>query len=365
MAEAQSIGVENFLELAETVPLFDVRTPSEFANGHIPGARNLPLFSDEERARVGTTYNREGSREAILTGLELVGPKMRAMVEAVEAQTSQRRVLLHCWRGGMRSRSVAWLLSFSGFEVTVLQGGYKAYRQHVLSRFALRRQVFILSGYTGSGKTEILGHLREMGEQVIDLEGLAHHKGSAFGALGELPQPTQQQFENELARQWEMLDPERPVWLEDESKKIGWRVIPAPLWEQMRHTPVYFLDMPVERRVERLVADYGDASPDQLAACVSRLSKRVGGQNTQQALEALAAGDLATCTDILLRRYYDKAYLHGLSKRDQTLVHHVPTQTADARENAQCLMVNALKRPDTSSGLVEGTAVEERRKSGL
>ena len=341
MAEAQFIGVEECLELAETLPLFDVRTPSEFSNGHIPGARNLPLFSDDERVKVGTTYNRQGSQEAILTGLELVGPKMRAMVETVQAQTDQRRVLLHCWRGGMRSRSVAWLLNFSGFEVTVLAGGYKAYRQHVLSRFALRRQVFILSGYTGSGKTEILGHLRELGEQVIDLEGLAHHKGSAFGALGELPQPTQQQFENELARQWEKLDPQRPVWLEDESKKIGWRIIPAPLWEQMRHTPVYFLDMPAELRVGRLMADYGDFAPEHLAACVSRLSKRVGGQNTQQALEALAAGDLATCTDILLRRYYDKAYLHGLSKRDQNLVRHIPTQTADARENAQCLMVNA------------------------
>lgn len=337
-SKIEHIEISKFIQLAERHPVFDVRTPAEFADGHIPGAINLPLFDNNERAEIGTLYKKQGRQAAILQGLDFVGPKMREMVEAVMAQTNEKTVLLHCWRGGMRSGSVAWLLSFNEYRVILLKGGYKAYRRHVLDAFRIPLQVYILSGYTGSGKTAILHSLQAAGEQIIDLEGLANHKGSSFGGLGEAPQPTQQQFENDLALALRELDPSRPVWLEDESKKVGWRIIPEDLWSQMRNARVFFLDMPAYLRVERLIGDYGSFSEAELETAILRLEKRLGNQNMRQSIEALAAGDLPACTDILLRHYYDKTYLHGLSKRDQSQVSKIDTETLVPEENARLLI---------------------------
>ncbi len=333
----QSVPVERFMQLAETYPVFDVRTPDEYARGHIPGAHNLPLFSNEERTVIGTLYKQEGREPAVLKGLEFVGPKMRQMVETVRGTSGRGPVLVHCWRGGMRSGSVGWLLSTAGIPVYLLEGGYKSFRRYVLAGFEIPRAIYILSGATGTGKTEILQHLKAMGEQVIDLEGLAHHKGSSFGAIGELPQPTQQQFENELSLGWRRLDPERPVWLEDESQCIGRCTIPQPLWQQMRQTTVIFLDMPRPLRTQRLQQDYGAYSPEALKAAILRLEKRLGGEKTRVAVRLLEAGELPACIELLLRDYYDKTYRYGLSRRDAALVHHLETTTADAKENARKL----------------------------
>ena len=204
----EKILVEQFIQMSEKYPVFDVRSPGEFAHAHIPGAYSLPLFSDEERKVVGTTYKQQSREAAIKTGLDFFGPRMKSVVEQVEnichqfpyKETNTRKhVLVHCWRGGMRSAAIAWLLDLYGFKVTTLSGGYKQYRNFVLNLFSYPFAFRILGGYTGSGKTDVLKELKRLGEPVIDLEGIAHHKGSAFGAINEPPQPSQEMFENKLA----------------------------------------------------------------------------------------------------------------------------------------------------------------------
>jgi tRNA 2-selenouridine synthase len=338
MAEIKSAGIEEFLALRDRFPVFDVRTPAEYEKGHIPGAHNLPLFSDVERALVGTTYQKAGREAAVLEGLEYVGPKMRQMIETVQKVTPGKTVLLLCWRGGMRSSSVAWLLNVYGYEVHLLKGGYKAFRNYVLQTFEIPRNIIILSGHTGSGKSDVLEQLKQMEEQVIDLEGLAHHKGSAFGGLGELPQPTQQKFENQLAFLWRSVDAERPLWLEDESQKIGSRMIPQPLWQQMRNARVIFLKVPFESRVERLTREYGVFRKTELVESIEKLRTRLGGLQVKKALEALAQDDLKLCCEILLRHYYDKTYLHGLNRRNPKTIYTLETDTPDPQKNAERLL---------------------------
>ena len=340
---SNSIDIQKFLELAAHRTVFDVRTPEEFEKGHFPGAHNLPLFSNEERGVIGTLYKQSGRDPAVLKGLEFVGPRMRKIVESVKPFCGGQGILVHCWRGGMRSQSVAWLLQTSGIATSVLEGGYKVYRHFVLQTFEEKRRVIIVSGTTGSGKTDILHALKKRGEQIIDLEGLANHKGSSFGALGEAPQPTQQQFENELAQAWYGLDPLRPVWIEDESRHVGACGIPLAIWQQMRQARVALLDMPASLRVDRLMKDYGEFGIPDLLAATQRLQKRLGGLHTRQTLSLIEAGDIAAAIRLLLDQYYDKSYRHGLSKRDELSLVGIPTGVADADANAD-LLLNHLEQ---------------------
>jgi tRNA 2-selenouridine synthase len=336
----RSVPVEEFISLADHLPIFDVRTPAEYESGHMPGAINLPLFSNEERAIVGTIYKRESRESAIKKGLEFVGPRMRQIIEQVEAITSNKQVMTYCWRGGMRSGSVAWLLSTYGFEVIVLKRGYKAFRNWALKQFEMQRNVLILGGRTGSAKTQILHELKNLDEQVIDLEGLACHKGSAFGWINEQPAPTQEQFENELAVQWHKLDAEKTVWLEDESRSIGKKVIPENLWMQMRSSPVLFADVPLEERIDFLVKTYGTYKPSELEESILRIERRLGNEAARQAIAALNEGDLAETARILLV-YYDKTYQHGLEKRDTQTIHRIPCSITDLRAAALTLKQEA------------------------
>lgn len=327
--------------LGPGLPIIDVRSPGEFERGHIPGAVNVPLFSDAERAVVGTLYKQTGRDAAVLEGLRIVGPKLAGIVERATALAPERRIAVHCWRGGERSGSVAWLLDKAGFhEVLTLRGGYKAFRNHVLESFNDVPDLRILGGYTGTGKTETLRHLRALGEQVIDLEALAHHKGSSFGMLGEEPQPTQEHFENVLWEALRRIDRAKPLWLEDESRKIGKVLLPAPLYEGLRAATVLFADMPQPQRVERLVLDYGAYPREELAAALQRIGKRIGPQHAKAALEALALGDLATVARITLD-YYDKTYAYGLSQRAPSRVVKLPAQGHDLRALAQRLKEHA------------------------
>ena len=333
------LSIADFLNQAETLPVIDVRSPGEFAHAHLPGAVNIPLFDNEERALVGTKYKQVGKDAAVLLGLDLIGTKMSGFVrQARKLNPTNKEVLVHCWRGGMRSGSFAWLLNTAGIRATTLEGGYKAYRNTVLAAFAEPRNLFILGGKTGSGKTDILKQLAKQGQQIIDLEGLAHHKGSSYGAIGQLPQPSTEQFENVLFGAWRKLDPDKRIWLEDESRNVGSCYVPMPLWLQMRAAPVAFVDMPKPVRVERLVREYTgiDRGADHhtlLVQATERIRKRLGGKLTQDALNALTQNDYATVADLTLD-YYDKAYLHGLSQRDQSLVDKIeivadePAQTA-------------------------------------
>ncbi len=317
--------------------MIDVRSPGEHVRGHIPGATNMPLFEDAERALVGTLYKQTGRDAAVLEGLRIVGPKMADLVEHARAIAPDGRIAVHCWRGGERSGSVAWLLDKAGFtEVVTLKGGYKAFRNHVLDCFATPPALLVLGGRTGTGKTEVLKHLRDLGEQVVDLEALAHHKGSAFGALGEAPQPSQEQFENVLWDAFGKTDPHRTTWVEDESRMIGRATLPAPFHTALRAAHVYFVDVPLEERVVRLVKDYGTFDRGSLAASIQRIGKRLGPQHAKAALEALDAGDLHTVARITLG-YYDKTYEYGLSQRDPLRVTTLHASATDLRALAQRL----------------------------
>jgi tRNA 2-selenouridine synthase len=327
--------------LAQSTPIIDVRSPGEYAHGHIPRARSLPLFSNEERAVVGTLYKQAGRDAAVLEGLRIVGPKLATIVEEARALAPDGRIRVHCWRGGERSGSVAWLLDKAGFvEVMTLRKGYKAFRQLVLESFSAPINVLVLGGYTGTGKTELLGHLRALGEQVVDLEGLAHHKGSSFGALGEEPQPTTEHFENLLWNELSKVDRGRSLWLEDESIMIGRCKIPQVLFDRMRSAVLYFADMPQEQRAERLVVDYGKYPKEQLAEAIARIEKRLGPQHCKAALVALEDGDLKTVAMMMLT-YYDKAYRFGLESREAEQIVSEEASAADLRALAERLKERA------------------------
>lgn len=327
-------------------PLLDVRAPVEFAQGHLPGALSLPLFTDEERARIGTAYKQVSQEKAVHLGLEFFGPKMSQMVKQAKKLAPGKEVRLHCWRGGMRSGAVLWLLELAGFKVHLLDHGYKDYRRAVLASFEQPRQWRVLGGLTGSGKTDALHALAAMpGQPVLDLEGLAHHKGSAFGAIGQPAQPTQEQFENNLAAALAQLPADAPVWVEDESRQIGRLTLPAALFEQLRRAPRYVLEVPRAARVAKLAAEYGAENPAELSAAIERLQKRLGGLATKQALAAVEAGDFARMVELVLD-YYDKTYAYGLAPRPEEPPHTlVAAQGCDAASNAQQLIEAATTAP--------------------
>ncbi|WP_435352810.1 tRNA 2-selenouridine(34) synthase MnmH [Emticicia sp. SJ17W-69] len=313
------LPVEQFLEKAKTQPIIDVRSPGEYERGHIVGAVNIPLFENHERAEVGTRYKKVGKESAFLMGLDIVGPKLSGFVKKANKVAPNKEVLVHCWRGGMRSGSFATLLNSAGMKVSTMIGGYKAYRNYILDEFRKPLNIIVLGGKTGSGKTEVLYELEKQGEQILDLEGLANHKGSSFGMLGQAPQPMTEHFENMLYEKFSKLDTNRRIWVEDESRNIGCCNIPDGLWQQMRVANVAFIDVQKEIRIKRLVNEYAQFSFEELKTATDRILKRLGGQHHKAALEALAQGDFSIGTDIALT-YYDKAYLHGLSKREPSKV---------------------------------------------
>jgi tRNA 2-selenouridine synthase len=332
------LDIQKFLSLStEGVPVVDVRTPKEFEQGRIPGAINMPLFTNEERVVVGTLYKREGKQAAILKGLELVGPKMSELVIQAQQQAKNNAILVHCWRGGMRSGSVAWLLELYGLKVFTLKGGYKSFRKAVLTSFSKPFKIMILGGKTGSAKTPVLEKMAELGEQVLNLEKMAAHKGSAFGALGEKPQPSQEQFENELAIALQHIDEQKIVWLEDESRLIGKKVIPERLWNQMRSARTIYMQLPLEERVVYLSAEYGKFPREQLKEAIEKITKRLGHLQAKNALDALAENDLKTTCRICLS-YYDRSYTHGVDQRAATTIQQIDFNHIDIDAIAQQLI---------------------------
>lgn len=334
--------------------MIDARSPGEFNQGHIPGAINVPLFDNEERAKIGTAYVQTSREEAVKIGYEIANPKIKFFLKQVEsalnlpARTLLRTggqppdsrpltVLIHCWRGGMRSGKFAELLNEHGYKTHTLIKGYRAYRNFVLASFKENAEIIIVGGETGSGKTEILRNIAAAGEQVIDLEAIAHHKGSAFGALGEQPQPTVEHFENELCAAFGKLDLSRRIWLEDESRSIGRVQLPSDVWLRMKAAPILRVSVPKISRIQRLVIDYGNFSKEELKQCVLKIYGRLGGQHVNLALQELEKGNLDEVADITLT-YYDKAYNYNHEKRNMKDVFFITCDTADAKLNAQKVM---------------------------
>ncbi|MCF8378385.1 MAG: tRNA 2-selenouridine(34) synthase MnmH [Bacteroidales bacterium] len=322
------VAVGEFLNLSESIPVIDVRSPGEFQQGHIPGAYNIPIFSDDDRKIVGTLYKKSGRDTAIFAGLELVGPKLAELVKSARKLASDKKLLVHCWRGGLRSKNMAWLFELSGLSVTLLEGGYKAYRRYIRDNQAEYSNLIVLGGYTGSGKSEILGLLKKAGKQVIDLEGLANHKGSAFGHIGQLEQPTTEQFENDLFHGILKFTKHDPIWVEDESRAIGRVSIPEPFFLNMRLAPVLFVEIPFANRVNRLINEYALFDKKKLKDAVNRISKRLGGQNVKCACNAIDQDNFEEAATILLT-YYDKAYLKGLSNRNAEFVKRINFDNLD------------------------------------
>ncbi|MEO7984753.1 MAG: tRNA 2-selenouridine(34) synthase MnmH [Bacteroidota bacterium] len=366
----EKIHIEQFLELAKLYPVLDVRSPGEYKHAHIPGAYSFPLFTDEERKIVGTAYKQESRQQAIKIGLDFFGMKMRKMVEEAERLTDSREtragetvngqrttniILVHCWRGGMRSAGVAWLLDLYGFKVCTLAGGYKKFRNYVLETFRLPFQVNILGGYTGSGKTELLKTLKEKGEKIIDLESIANHKGSAFGSIGMPPQPGQEMFENLLSAELRSQSPVGSlqsgmlpaadrglqtadcIWLEDESQRIGLVNIPHELWKTMRQSTLFFLDIPFEERLNHIVQEYGQLDLEKLVDAISRISQKLGNLNAKAAILLLNEGKITESFAILLR-YYDRFYFKSLHNREDinALLHTIQCKSVSP-ENANQL----------------------------
>lgn len=346
----QKINIEELLSFSATAPILDVRSPGEYAHAHIPGAISFPLFTNDERKIIGTQYKQESRETAVKTGLDYFGKNMVTMVEAAEKiinsnHNKNREVIVHCWRGGMRSAAVSWLLDLYGFKVYTLAGGYKSYRKWALEQFEKPYPIRIIGGYTGSNKTGIIKAIQKSGDSAIDLEGLAGHMGSAFGNLRQIPQPSQEQFENLLAKKlYELSEnsPEQTIWIENESRRIGDVNLPDAFFHNFSLSAVYFLEIPFEERLKHLILCYGNESKESLINGIVRITKRLGGLDAKTAINFLIDGDINQCFSILLH-YYDKFYRKSEARQegDRTPAATIICESTDAAINLEKLKQHA------------------------
>ena len=331
------LTIEDFLKLRLSHPVVDVRSQGEFAEGHIRGAINIPILNNEERVAVGTDYKQKGQREAIKTGFRLVGPRLFNIINEAQLVANEQEILVHCWRGGMRSSNFCQFVGMAGIKSHQLEGGYKAYRHLALESFKKPLQIILLTGCTGSGKSEILRALKANGEQILDLEDLANHKGSAFGGLLMPQQPSTEQFQNQLFEEIRQLDLSKRIWVEDESIAIGKIFLPHDFWVRMSNSPLVQMDVSKDIRIQRLVSEYGPADRDEFLTIMGKVVTKLGGQHYNAAKEKLLQGDMYATIDILLT-YYDKAYLNSIAKRKDRLIANVSWDGTDSTSFAQAIL---------------------------
>jgi tRNA 2-selenouridine synthase len=333
------VDLSEFFSLRNQLPVIDVRSESEYSEGHIPGAINLPILNNHERKEVGTDYKQKGQKDAIMTGFRLIGPRLPQILEEAETVSDGKELLVHCWRGGMRSNYFCQFVSMARIKAQSLTGGYKAYRQKALESFNLPLKLRVIGGSTGSGKSDILRALASKGEQIIDLESLAHHKGSVFGGLMMPKQPSTEQFQNNLFEEIMKLDVERTIWIEDESLSIGRIFLPHDFWATMNTSPVVEIDLNRGKRIERLVNEYGPADRNEFLEVMGKIVKRLGGQHYNAAKEKLLEGDMYSTIEILLT-YYDKAYQFGLEKKKGRIVSKVDWNGSNITDVVNHLLSN-------------------------
>lgn len=329
MAGNEIVSIETFIKLKQEHLVLDVRSPAEYEKGHIPGAYSQPLFNNEERAIIGTLYKNRGKQAAMLEALNYFGKNVKSIVsfvlDFVKKNPSYRDIpiLVHCWRGGMRSGTVCWMLNLFGLDTLQLNGGYKSYRNFVLTQFENDYNFCVIGGKTGSNKTGLLRYMKQQGKHVIDLEGLAQHRGSAFGNLGKPAQPSQEQFENNLCDELLKSNKYEPIWIEDESQAIGSLNIPKPIWAKMRLSNVYYLDVPADKRLQQIITEYGSYPTEELIARTLRITKKLGGLDTKICIQHLQENRLDEAFKILLH-YYDKLYDKATSTRNSQTIHIIP-----------------------------------------
>lgn len=312
----QVISIEQAMGLPKCL-FIDTRSPSEFEQGHIPGAINVPLLEDEERAVVGTLYKQCGQEQAKQKGLEFVSGKLADMVKKISdcrAAVPDAALVVYCWRGGMRSKSVVTILELMGIAGCQLAGGYKAYRRHVqerLTEFSLQPTLIVLCGSTGSGKTTLLQLLADRQVPVIDLEQLANHRGSAFGQVGLGRPATAQNFDAQLLLLLEQYNREPFIVLECESKRVGNVYLPDRLCDAMRTGRRVLIRSGIDTRVRRLIAEYTDVlqpQDPQIITSITSLTKRLGKKKVAGLLLDYEEGRLTEFTRTLLADYYDPLY---------------------------------------------------------
>ena len=290
----------------------DVRTPLEYAEDHIPGAINVPLLTNEERVEIGTLYKQSGSFAARNRGLELTAHRMPAMAAAIAGAAAGRPILVYCWRGGLRSKTVATILELTGYQAVQLTGGYKSFRNRVSSYFEPFRPpgpLVVIHGMTGIGKTPFLLGLHSTHFTVIDLEGLAGHRGSAFGELGLVQDLSQKHFETLLWDAFRKAPPGIPVVVEGESKRIGKLSLPGNVYEVMLESAKVWCAASIETRIRRLIDEYGH--PEYrvgMAEALARIAKRLGGDRYAELAGYLERWELEPFTAGLIEHYYDKVY---------------------------------------------------------
>ena len=321
----KTISVAEALQIKNPV-FIDVRSPGEFAEGTIPDAQNIPIFSDEERASVGTVYKQVDPDQARELGLDYVSPKLPSLIKEIKEVSAGRTPVVFCWRGGARSDSICRVLDLMGVKGYRLEGGYREYRQYVTDRlksYELATPVIVLHGYTGSGKTEILQRLATLGHPVLDLEYLAGHRGSAFGSIGIGHVRTQKEFDALLLRRLDELQSAPYILLEAESKRIGRVNMPDFLFQKKEKGLPILINTSLEVRVDRIIEEYARAGvtaefietcQGALRAIQKKLTLLIGKAGFQELEDALNAENLAYVTRVLLEVYYDPLYQHSQDK---------------------------------------------------
>jgi len=298
--------------LLDTHLAVDVRTPLEYDEDHIPGAVNVPLLSNEERVEIGTIHRHTGPHAARVRGLEMIAPRIPEMVSVIGAAAAGRPVLVYCWRGGLRSRTITSILELTGYDAVQLMGGYKAFRRQITEYFAPFSPpgpMVVFHGMTGIGKTAFLLGLKSELFTVIDLEGLACHRGSAFGEVGLTQALSQKRFETLLWDEFRKAPRGKPVLVEGESKRIGKVSLPGDMYEVMLQSPKIWCTASLETRVRRLIAEYGDPDyRDGMADALQRIRKRLGPDKYAEISAYLQRWELEPFTTELIRNYYDKVY---------------------------------------------------------
>ena len=299
--------------------LIDVRSPSEYYKGHMPNSINIPLFDNEERSIVGTSYKNKGREKAVLEGLKIIDKKLDTLLnnffdcinsykqKKLEFGMNEQTIRIYCARGGMRSQSISWLLEKFKYKTLSLKGGYKQYRKWTISNFAKQWNIIVIGGKTGTGKTKLIKLLEKYSYQSIDLEGYASHRGSTFGGLGMRAQPSNEHFENIISEKLNTFNKQQYIFVEAESANIGACKIPHDFFKQMKESPRIEIIRSESNRLNELINTYSKFSMEDLQESVLRIKKRLGPQRTKIAIDSIKEKrwDLV-CKAVL--DYYDKCY---------------------------------------------------------